>query len=136
MCDECRSKIGNKANRLHFHSTQCVFTTMNSAVTKTTATCPHTFAHLPPRLGKDKAPVDPPTVHKETTAPVVRKQVPLQKELMVNTFTDDVPKTPALTNCNNPLIPVQIFKTYFRVESQWYQDGQRLPPPRFRATIN
>ena len=54
----------------------------------------------------------------EATTPVPQQQVALQKELLVNTAVEDAPKTPALTDCADPLVPVQNYKAYHRVELQ------------------
>ena len=59
----------------------------------------------------------------------------MQKELLVNTFIDDAPKTPALTECADPLVTVQKCKAYQRVELQRYYAGQSPPPLTFKATI-
>ena len=61
--------------------------------------------------------------------------MPLQKEMLINTAVDDAPKTPALTDCADPLVPVQKYKAYQRIELQRYYAGQRPPPPTLKATI-
>ena len=55
--------------------------------------------------------------------------------MLVNTSVDDAPKTPALTDCVDPLVPIQKYKAYYRAELQRYNAGQRQPPLTFKATI-
>lgn len=62
--------------------------------------------------------------------------MPLRKELLVSTSTDDAPKTPALTDFPNRLVYVQKYDSYHRVEQQRYNDGQRPPPPSFKLKIS
>lgn len=60
----------------------------------------------------------------------------LQKELLVNTSTNDAPKAPDLTDCPDSLPPVTKYKACHRVEQQSYLYGQRTPPSTFKATIS
>lgn len=59
----------------------------------TSGICDSTFAHLRFLSNKAEEPTAAPIVHNETTAPVLPKDVPLQKELLVNTSTEDEPET-------------------------------------------
>ena len=100
-----------------------------------TGDCNPAFAHLLPRRGEMLSPPIAAVGDNAATPPVQQKPVALQKELLVNTAVDDAPKTPALTDCPDPLVPVQKYKAYFRVESQRYKSGQRPPPLTFKATM-
>ena len=70
-----------------------------------------------------------PVVPIKTTVPTPLPAVPLQKELLVSTSTDDAPKAPDLTKCENPMKVVQKYKAYFRIQNQRYQEGMRPKPP-------
>ena len=76
-----------------------------------------------------------PVVPNKTTVPTPLPAVPLQKEFLVSTSTDDAPKAPDLTKCVDPMKVVQKYKAYFRIESQRYQEGIRPKPPTFKATM-
>ena len=56
--------------------------------------------------------------------------------MLVSTTTNDAPKTPDLTDCDDPLRSVQKYKAYFWIEIQRYQEGLRPKPPTFKATIS
>ena len=81
-----------------------------------TGTCDPDFEHLIPRSPEADANPAPIIEPIETVAPVTQPQavppVPMQKELLVNTSVDDAPKTPALTDCVDPLVPIQKYKAY------------------------
>lgn len=62
------------------------------------------FAHLLPRSREAGAPPSTTVAHNESAAPVLLKQVPLQKEMLVSMVTEDAPKTPAITNCPEALV--------------------------------
>ena len=72
----------------------------------------------------------------ETTVTTLPPSVPLQKEMLVSTTTNDAPKTPDLTACADPLRTVQKYKAYFRIEIQRFREGLRPKPPTFEATIS
>ena len=76
-----------------------------------------------------------PVVHNDTQVPAPLLPVPMQKEMLVSTTTNEAPKTPDLTDCDDPLRSVQKYKAYFRIEIQRYQEGLRRKPPTFKATI-
>lgn len=89
--------------------------------------------------------VTPPTVHNETATPTIHNEtaeltrpqaVPLQKEMLGSTTTENSSKMPDLTDCIDPLRPVQKYKAYFHVEYQRYKEGQRPMPPNFKATMS
>lgn len=85
---------------------------------KTAAPVPAPTAHketealVPaPTVHKEKnAPHSPQPVYSDGTVPSHSQPAPLQKEFFASTQTDDAPKTPALTDCDDSLHPVQ---TYF-----------------------
>ena len=77
-----------------------------------------------------------PVVPNETPVPTPLLPVPMQKAIIVSTTTNDAPKTPDLTDCDDPLRSVQKYKAYFRIEIQRYQEGLRPKPPKFKATIS
>lgn len=83
-----------------------------------TGGCEPAFAYLLPLSREVPAPLAHTVGNNERTILVQQKQVPLQKELLVNTTVDDAQKTPALTACADPLVPVQDYKSYQRVELQ------------------
>ena len=95
--------------------------------------------HLIPRSPEADANPAPIIERIETVAPVTKPQavppVPMQKELLVNTSVDDAPKTPAVTDCVDPLVPIQKYKAYYRAELQRYNAGQRPLPSTPFATI-
>lgn len=68
---------------------------------------PTEYAHLLPQ----SIDASRPHVHNATAAPVRPQNVPLQKELLVNTKTDDAPKTPAMSDWDDPQLPVQPIRT-------------------------
>ena len=70
-----------------------------------------------------------PVVPTKTTVPTLLPDVPFQKEMLVSTTTNDAPKTPDVTKCDDPLKVVQRYKAYFRIESQRYQEGLRPKTP-------
>ena len=59
-----------------------------------------------------------PVVPIKTTIPTPLPAVPLQKELLVSTPTDDAPKAPDITKCEDPMKVVQKYKAYFRIQNQ------------------
>ena len=60
----------------------------------------------------------------------------MQKETLVSPTTNDVPNTPDLTDCDDPLRSVQKNKTYFQVQIQRYLEGLRPKPSTFKAIIS
>ena len=58
---------------------------------------------------------DIPVVHNETAVPAPLLAVPMQKEILVSTTTNDAPKTPDLTDFDDPLRSVQKYKAYFLI---------------------
>lgn len=77
---------------------------------------PYTFAHLLPESHEAEAPTVSPIVPKEMAAPVLPKKVPLKKELLVNTSTNDAPNTPALTDFPDLLVLVHKYRAYHCIE--------------------
>ena len=71
----------------------------------------------------------------KTTVPTPLPAVPMQKEMLVSTTTNEAPKTPDVTKCDDPLKVVHKYKAYFRIESQRYQEGLRPKPSTFKATM-
>ena len=62
-----------------------------------------------------------PVVHNETaetSVPTPFLPVPMKEDMLVSTTTNDAPKTPGFTDCDDPLRSVQKYKAYFRVEIQ------------------
>lgn len=51
----------------------------------------------------------------------------------VSTKTDDTPKNRDLTDCDDPLRPVQKYMAYYH---QRYLKGQRPKPPTFKETMS
>jgi len=76
-----------------------------------------------------------PVIPNKTTVPTPLPALPLQKEFLVSTSTDDAPKAPDLTKCEDPMKVVQKYKAYFRIQNQRYQEGMRPKPPTFKATM-
>lgn len=62
--------------------------------------------------------------------------MPLQKELVVNTTTDEDPKTPALTDQDDSLLPLQTYKTCQIFEHRRHIAGQRPLPLTIKATMS
>lgn len=75
------------------------------------------------------------TAHNEKALQTRPKAVHLQKEIIVSTTTDDAPRTPDLTGCDDPLGPVQRYKASYHVEQQRYREGQRHKPPTSKEAM-
>ena len=79
-------------------------------------TSPEGFKQLIPKSAVEGIPV----VQNETAVPAPLLAVPMQKDMLVSTTTNDAPKTPYLTDCDDPLRSVQKYKAYFRIQIQRY----------------
>lgn len=61
--------------------------------------------------------------------------MPPQKLILVGVTTEDDLKTPALSDSDDPMRPVQTYKAYHCVEQGRYKEGQSPIPPTFKMTI-